>query len=261
MPKMFLLRYDTECGEPERMKGFFEKAVEIHRRDGIPATFFCSGGAIDSAPKSFAEFYAEVKDDPLFDIQDHSYTHIGLGYADGRSVDELRADYERSFDAHQRVFGVRPIGVSICGVGDAGPRLRGFDETEKARAEFAMIAEMGVRMINAKLTTVAESEDFISYASIGHPDVMGFPSGYSDTGWMVRAQHGDPMEYILGEIRARAERGQHMPLMLHEWVAWDVAPGKELSHVREIIEVARKCGYALATHVECLSDTSLWQEA
>ena len=77
----------------------------------------------------------------MFDIQDHSYSHVGLGYSKGQSVDVLKADYQRSFDAHGRVLGERPIGVTICGTsGKDGPRLRGFDETEKGLEELHVLA-------------------------------------------------------------------------------------------------------------------------
>ena len=106
MDKVFLLRYDTERGPIEEMEGFFEKVVEVHRAEEIPATFFCTGGAVENREEDFRNFYEEVKGDPLFDIQDHSYSHIGLGYTEGMSVEELKADYERSFAVHKRVFGI-----------------------------------------------------------------------------------------------------------------------------------------------------------
>jgi len=40
-PKIMLIRYDTERDDPESMAGFLEKAIEVHRREEIPATFFC----------------------------------------------------------------------------------------------------------------------------------------------------------------------------------------------------------------------------
>ena len=277
--RIFLLRYDTEWNNPrgrrrrlppgdpvvvrdyhslESMALFFEKVVEVHRKDSIPATFFCQGAAIDFREDEFRNFFREVKDDPLFDLQDHSYSHIGLGYTRGRPVEAIRADYQRSFAAHERVFGKRPVGISICGTPE-GPRLSGFDATEKSRAELDLVVALGVRMINTCLTGVDESSDFINYASLGHPDVMGFPSGYSDTGWMLRREHGDPVAYILSETSRRAEEGRHMPLMLHDWVAWHMAPDQELTHVRRIVEHARTLGYELATHYRCLKDEALWK--
>lgn len=257
--KLFLLRYDTETWQPEQMEGFLEKVVEVHREHEIAATFFCKGATLELMAERFKAFNEQVKDDALFDIQDHSYSHIGLGYQRGKPVEVIRADYERSFAVHKRIFGVRPVGISKCGTsGKDGPSVHGFDATEKSRAELDMVASLGVRMINSFLTSIDGSKEFINYGSLGHPEMMGFPSAYGDTGWMWRREFGDPMEYILGQIKARANRGEHIPLMLHDWVAYLHSPDKELTHVKRIVDTARKLGYKLVTHIACLQDRELW---
>jgi peptidoglycan/xylan/chitin deacetylase (PgdA/CDA1 family) len=256
---LFLLRYDTERKDAPSMSGFFEQVVTIHREHKIPATLFCTGGAIDSREEDFKAFFDEVKDDPLFGIQDHSYSHIGVGYDTGKSLDVLRADYEKSIACHEHVFGVRPTGISICGTGGAdGKRLQGFDETEKSGAELDMLVDLGVRQINSFLIGNSESRDFLNYESLGHPEVMGYPSAYSDTSWMNRAEHGDPMKYILGQITERAARGEHLPLMLHDWVAWLQAGDQELTHVVKIVDRARSLGYEPVTHLDCYNRLELW---
>lgn len=256
----FLLRYDTERSSRESMAGFLEKIVAVHRADAIPATFFCRGETVDSLEPEFRSFHNEVKDDPLFDIQDHSYTHIGVGYEAGKPVDVLKADYERSFAAHERVFGKRPVGVSICGTSGAdGERLAGFDQTEKAKAEFEMLVGLGMKMINSFLTDVDEKRAFTNYARLGHPDVMGFPSAYSDTSWMYRNEQGDPVTYVKSRIDDHAAAGDPMPLMIHDWVAWTCAPDQELTHIRTLVDYARSKGYELATHVSCYEDEKLWR--
>ena len=262
MSKLFLLRYDTESGAARLpgIGGFLEKAVEVHRKHAIPATFFCLGKAIETREAEFRAFFEEVKDDPQFDVQDHSYTHVGVGYRDGKPVDDLRRDYEQSLTVHERVFGRRPLATSLCGTsGKDGPRLDGFDATEKSRAELDMLVDLGVRFTNALLCGVDETKEFVHFGRLGHPDVMGFPSGYSDTAWMHRREFGDPMDYILGQLAARAEREEHMPLMLHDWVAWLHAPDRELTHVIRIVEAARKLGYETVTHLACHENTSLWK--
>jgi len=260
MKKLCLMRYDTEHTSAETMSGFFEKLVEVHRRHEIPATLFCCGRAIDGREDDFRAFRSEVNGDPLFDIQDHSYSHIGIGYEAGKPVEVLRDDYERSFAAHERVFGVRPIGISICGTSGAdGDRLRGFDETEKAQQELGMLAGLGVRMINSFLSGVEESREFTNYGAIGHPDLMGFPSAYSDTSWMARCESGDPVEFVFSRIEEHAAQGDHIPIMLHDWVAWTRAEDSELTHVVRIAERARESGYELATHHTCLSRPELWR--
>jgi hypothetical protein len=49
-----------------------------------------------------------------------------------------------------------------------------------------------------------------------------------------------------------------MPLMLHDWVTWTQAPDREFTHVKRIADAARKVGYRLVTHVECLRNRDLW---
>lgn len=260
MTKKLLLRYDTEGKDVEAMKGFFEKAIEIHRKDAIPATHFCMGEAIELREPDARAFHEEIKEDPLFDIQDHSYSHIGLGYEAGKPIEVLWADYQQSYAVHERVFEKRPIGVSICGTGGKdGDRLAGFDQTDKGRAEFDMMAGIGLKMINAFLVGVDESKQFLHFGSIGHPEIMGFPSGYSDTSWMARKESGDPVAHILSEIKKRGEKDEHMPVMLHDWVAWKHAEDQELTHVRQIAEEGRKAGYDLVTHIDCYKDEALWR--
>jgi peptidoglycan/xylan/chitin deacetylase (PgdA/CDA1 family) len=265
MSMIMLIRYDTERDDPEKMEGFLEKVVKIHRREEIPATFFCRGSTLLARAGEFKCFYAEVKDDPLFDIQDHSYSHIGVGYEAGMSIDDLHADYQKSFAAHEEVFGVRPVGVSICGTGGRdGKRLSGFDVTEKSRAELDMLASLGVRMINSHLTGHDEGHDFINYSSLGHPEIMGFPSCYSDTDWLVRyneEKHGPdgPVDYMLARVTQHAGEGRHMPIMLHDWAAWLHAPDRELTHVARFAERGRELGYELRTHLACLEDAALWR--
>ena len=259
--KLMLMRYDTEWwGEPQEMSGFLEKVVEVHRRDNIPVTMFCRGFTLENMKDEFMAFQQEIKDDPLFDMQDHSYSHIGLGYERGKPVDVLETDYERSFSIHEEVFGKRPAGISICGTSDDGPSEPGFDATEKSRAEFEMVVKLGTKMINSFLIGVDGSREFINYGRLGHPDVMGFISGYSDTAWMDREEYGDPVDYMLNEVNMRSDQNEHMPVMFHDWVAWQRAPDKELTHVRRIAEAGRRQDYKLLTHIDCYRNKRFWRD-
>ena len=262
MTRILLLRYDTEGPANGDMDGFLEKAVAVHRAEGIPATFFCTGKALDQREAEFRRFWAEVKDDPLFDLQDHSYTHIGVGYEAGQPVETLRADYERSFAAHERIFGKRPVGVSICGTsGRDGARLSGFDVTDKARQELDMLAAMGLRMINTFLAGADEATEFCHFGRVGHPEIMGFPSAYSDTSWMARAASAEEaVAFILDTMASHAAREAHMPVLLHDWCAWTRAGDKELTHVKRIAAQARKLAYDMRTHAACLDDKALWKQ-
>ncbi|HEY5551449.1 MAG TPA: polysaccharide deacetylase family protein [Opitutaceae bacterium] len=259
---LMLIRYDTESRQPEEMKGFFEKMIPVHRVEGIPATFFCLGAAMEMREQEFRSFFGEIEGDPLFDIQDHSYSHVGVGYDAGRSVEEIRTDFIRSFDVHERLRGKRPTGVSLAGTGTRdGQRLAGFDATEKARAELVTLAGVGVRMINTFHSRVADhSKEFMSYRNMGFPDVMGFPSGHSDNRWLRGRQFGEPREYILSEIRERGVRAEHIPLMFHDDTVWIDVNDKDLAIVRLVADAGRKAGFELVTHIEAYRRTSLWSE-
>jgi peptidoglycan/xylan/chitin deacetylase (PgdA/CDA1 family) len=257
--KLFLLRYDTEWwGEWSEMDGFIEKVIEIHKTNKIPATFFCKGETLFNFKEQFKEFYQEVKGDPLFDFQDHSYTHVGLGYEKGKTIDVLKADYEKSFVIHEEIFRKQPEGISMCGTSKDGPRLQGFDSTEKSLAEFEMIADQDIKMIDTFHSAFQSDREFMNYTALGHPEIMGFPSGYSDTAWMYGKDSGDAETYILSQIKEKSDRNEHMPLMLHDWVAWQHAPDKELSHVVKFTDHARELGYELVTHMECVKRKNLW---
>jgi peptidoglycan/xylan/chitin deacetylase (PgdA/CDA1 family) len=258
--RKFLIRFDTESRQKEKMKGFFEKIISVQRANSIPVSFFCLGIAIDIRETEFKTFYQEIKDDPLFDIQDHSYSHVGLGYQDGKPVEVLKADYEKSFTVHERVFGKRPIGISICGTGGRdGPLLCGFDATEKSRAELDMLAELGVKMINTSLCDKDNTKDFINYGEIGHPEIMGFPNGLSDTGWLRRKKYGDPKEFIMSQIEDNANQNNHMAIMFHDGTEWIDVDDKELNYLKMVAEYARKQGYDLVTHLDCYNHKALWQ--
>jgi len=259
--KVMLLRYDTERSDAEQMAGWLEKVIEVHRADEIPISMFCLGHTLENRGQEFRAFGNEVADDPLFDLEDHSYSHIGLGYEAGPSLDELRDDYEKSFGLHRQVFDKSPLGTSICGTaGRDGAHLSGFDATEKSRQEFEMIASMGVKMISAFLSGIDRSCQFHHFGRLGHPEIMGFPSNNGDTDWMRRKTYGDPMEYIRKCIRLSGEADKHLAVVMHDWVSWNYAPDKELTHVRQIADTARAHGYELRTHLACYEDKALWQD-
>ena len=126
-----------------------------------------------------------------------------------------------------------------------------------------MLAELGVRRINTFLSAHAEDRDFCDYAAVGHPEIAGFPSGFSDTDWMLdktpdwkwrrREPFADAVQAVIGEIRRRGAAGVHMPIMLHDWAAWTLTPDRELNHVKRFADAARAAGFDLVTHESACS--------
>lgn len=260
MSPLCLFRYDTETDDAVQMRGFLPKLVEVHRRNAIPATLFCTGRMLEKRADEFRDFAAEVRGDALFELQCHSYAHIGVGYERGSALEALRDDYERAIAAHEAVLGVRPDAVSLCGTGGKdGPRLKGFDQTDKGRAEFELLVSLGIRRINTFLAGKTEDLDFCDYAALGHPNVIGFPSGFSDTTWMLhhsapdwqwrrREPFEDAVASVVRELERRGREHLPMPIMLHDWAAWSLAPDRELDHVKRFADAARRAGLVLATH-------------
>lgn len=67
-----LVGYDVEwMGEGDITPGFLERIRHIHNELAIPATLFIVGRALERCVPAFRE----IASDPLFDIQQHTYSH------------------------------------------------------------------------------------------------------------------------------------------------------------------------------------------
>ncbi|MHC4886837.1 MAG: polysaccharide deacetylase family protein [Planctomycetota bacterium] len=258
-PRYFLLRYDTENPRGDEMLGFLPKVLEVHARESIPVTLFCTGQTLEARREEFIDFWDEASANPLFDVQDHSYSHIGVGYEEGRPVPELRDDYEKSLAAHRTVFGKEASATALCGVSDSGSRLPGLDSTEKSREELAMLAGLGLTMLPAYVT-YSEPTAFCSYARLGYPHIMGYPSVEGDTHWLMNHDADYARTHMKNVIDQRWESGGHGAVIFHDWCQWNHGPDQELSLVCDIADYARNRGFTLATIQDCYNDTEIWRE-
>src|SRR3954470_15248926 len=81
-----LIGYDVEWrGEGDVTPWFLDQARSLHNRLGVPATLFLVGQTLE---RWVPQFQA-IAGDPLFDIQQHTYSHRLLKTVyieDGRSV-------------------------------------------------------------------------------------------------------------------------------------------------------------------------------
>ncbi len=259
MNPVLLLRYDVEGGG-ENVSGFLEKAVGIHRKDSIPVGFFCVASEIEARPSEFKDFAVELKGDELFNIHDHSYSRVPLLYENGPSVSEIDDDYARSLEVFERIMGFRPEGTSLCASTTAGKGLPGFDATAKTRDELEVLAKHGFKMTTCALAGHVRMHEFVSYAKLGHPEIMGFPSGNGDKNWLLNPTAEKPLDALFQVMEKAFFEGKHLGIVLHDWVTWNHAPDKEFSHIRRIADRARDLGFRMATHSACLRETELWAE-
>lgn len=253
--RYLLLRYDTECPD-ERMDGFLETVLKIHISNEIPATLYCTGQTVEARKNDFHDFWNDAKETGIIDIQDHSYSHIGVCYENGPSLDSIRADYQRSFSIHHEVFDKYPLGIALCGVGDCGKRITDFGATHKCRMELAALANLKVKMLPSDVADTRAP--FCSYAQYGYPDIMGFPSMKSDTDWFQGHDADDAYRSICKFLDEKAKNNCHAAIVFHDWCQWLFGPDKKLSMVRTIAQYARNNGFVLKTAAECYKEKSLW---
>src|SRR5215203_4484018 len=106
-----LIGYDVEwLGEGDVTPRFLEQARSLHNQLGVPATLFVVGQTLE---RWVPQFQA-IAGDPLFDIQQHTYSHQLLKTVfieDGRSVRVVRGvsiDETREEVEDQRTAGGAP---------------------------------------------------------------------------------------------------------------------------------------------------------
>jgi peptidoglycan/xylan/chitin deacetylase (PgdA/CDA1 family) len=153
------------------------KLVEIHRKHEMPATFFCVASVVE---KRGEELKAIFGDDPLIDVQSHTYYHRMLRdhlvHGPGIPVEELWVEVGKAADYIGEVFGTRPIGMrSGCG----------FEHGMKGEPErLKVIAACGMEYISTQLrgpyeTIPSPFVDAYTYEADGFPEVWEFPTA----GW------------------------------------------------------------------------------
>ncbi len=165
----YVAAYDTES--PACLAAC-RKIVALHRRLGLPATFFVVGRLLEEQPKEFRE----LLDDPLFEIASHTYSH--RVFADhpfcgpGVPLEVVRQEMELGKEWVERVFerqcaGLRPG----CGFPDG---LKGMPEL------VAGAAGAGFRYVSSAAwgpdyTLPAPLRGPFSYAEDGAPDLWELP--------------------------------------------------------------------------------------
>lgn len=155
------------------------KLAAHHRDHGVPATFFMLGRVLEQKGD---ELRAIFGDDPLFDIQSHTYAHQMLRdnkmHGPGVSHDELRREVSLGKEWVERVFERPCIGTrSGCGF------FQGFQgEPER----LAIIADCGMSYISTDLRGPVDSipsglQQAYWYDAEGQPNLLELPGhGWHD---------------------------------------------------------------------------------
>lgn len=181
----YIFHYDLE--NPDLCVKAAPVLARIHREHGVPATFFMVGRVLEQHGDTLKRVFG---DDPLFDLQSHTYSHQMLRdnqmHGPGISLDELHREIGLGIEWVQRVFDRECIGTrSGCGF------FKGFQGQPE---RLAVVAEYGVKYFSTDLRGPNDSipsglQQAYWYDAEGYPDMLEMPGhGWHDN--VLKAQGG-----------------------------------------------------------------------
>jgi peptidoglycan/xylan/chitin deacetylase (PgdA/CDA1 family) len=167
---LYVAAYDVESGECLEA---CRRIVALHRRLGMPATFFVVGRLLEAEGPA----YRELLDDPLFEVASHTYSHGVLRdhpfCGEAASPEEARREVLLGKEWVERVFerpclGVRPA----CGFEEG---LRGAPELLR------LIRDAGLSYVSSlgwglHYSLPAPLSQPFPYADDGFPDLWELPA-------------------------------------------------------------------------------------
>jgi peptidoglycan/xylan/chitin deacetylase (PgdA/CDA1 family) len=172
----YVFHYDLE--DPDCIKAA-PRLAELHRKYEMPGTFFMLGTALERYGK---ELKAIFGDDPLFDIQSHTYSHLMLKdnrmHGPGVSLEELDRQMRLGMERVEQVFERKCTGIrSGCGF------YRGLQgEPDRLR----VIRDAGVEWLSSDLRGPVDSipgglVQAYTYRDDGIPGLIEIPGhGWHD---------------------------------------------------------------------------------
>ena len=172
----YVFHYDLE--DPDCIKAA-PRLAELHRAYEVPATFFMLGTALERYGDVLREVFG---DDPLFDIQSHTYSHLMMKdnqmHGPGVTLEELDRQMRLGMERVEQVFERPCKGVrSGCGFYRG---LRG--NTERVR----VIRDAGVEWLSSDLRGPVDSipgglVQAYTYQDDGAPGLLEIPGhGWHD---------------------------------------------------------------------------------
>ncbi|MGQ9525180.1 MAG: polysaccharide deacetylase family protein [Armatimonadota bacterium] len=255
---VLLVGYDVEAyGRPEVTRSFLREAVQLHRELDAPCTMFLVGRVVEEN----APYILPLVGDPLFDLQQHTYSHkllktVCMEHNKGRitiwhgaSPAEVEEDVARAREVMVKLLGVDPIG--LCGPYNY---YRGLSDRPDL---LEILHRNGIRFTrtygrNEKdyQPTPFSAQPFW-YAPQGFPDILEIPlQGYQDLylreayGWENTDAY---IQRVLRQLEAVAERNLVWSYCQHDH---SNRGDPHMSIVRALLTRAKQLGVELMTHKE-----------
>jgi len=261
----YLAAYDTE--HAELCLPAVGRLVELHRRLEVPATFFIVGKLLQ---KDGPE-YRRLLDDPLFDVQTHTWSHPMLKdsrpHGPGVSLEEVDFEVREGKRWVEEVFERECLGLRPgCGFEN------GF---QGAPDRLEILQRHGLKFISADLrgpldTIPNDMQQAYTYAPDGYPDLWEIPGhGWHDNvlkAWTAHITFFPPVyEFALPPrqpktaVEVFAQEGRwlehaaelglgYVSLVQHPW---SIAQLEETMATAELILIrARQLGMRFMTYLD-----------
>ena len=222
---VFIPAYDTEM--PGLCLDGCRKIAAVHRRRGVPATFFITGKVIEA---DGAELHALLDEPELFEIASHTYSHKLL------RDHALCGPGVGPAEVHEEVYRSKRLVEDLCGRECLGFRTAcGFElGLRGAPAVLAEIAGAGYRYVSSRLwgphcTVPAPLEPAHTYADDGFAGLWEFPGH----GWhenVLKGHNATPGRLLLWPPL-------YPEMQLHDYVK---TPAEEAQVHRFFVDRARR---------------------
>jgi peptidoglycan/xylan/chitin deacetylase (PgdA/CDA1 family) len=250
----FLLGYDVEHQDPEITRAFLTRALQLHRQYDFPATFFVLGETLERNIDQFRQ----LAGDPLFDVQQHTYTHkplktlvqrnsSGVTLIEGGSLERIRDEVTRTSEL------LASVGVRCTGLTAPYTYYRGLSDRPDI---LAILWECGIRFLR---TDGRNQDDWQPVSFDVQPymyELQGFPQllEFGIQGWadcLLREEIGwDDHEAYLAELRANLElvvsRDLDWSYLQHDWSSLRADP--ELRLTEALLQLTREYGAVPETY-------------
>ncbi len=254
-----LIGYDVEAaGRPEVTRSFLDTMGALHRELEAPCTMFLVGKVIEENTEQLLPFV----EDPLFDIEHHTYSHrllktVCIELPDGTtqivrggSIDQLQEEMEKVNAVLRQRLGVEPLGM--CGPWNY---YRGLSDRPD------ILEVLHRHSIRFTRTYGRNEKDYqptpftvqpFWYEPQGFSDILELPiQGWQDCylrgilGWEKVDEY---IERICQDLEHVAESDFVWSYCQHDWSNRE---DSDMRIIRSLIERARELGVEVISHRHC----------
>lgn len=258
MSGTILIGYDVEAGgNPSLTRSFLDTALEVHKQLELPCTFFLLGRVVEENAEELKRFV----DHPLFDLQQHTYSHtllksVIIEYEDGRqelvrggTMEQIREDISRGSEVMREKLSIEPIG--LCG---PWGYYRGLADRPDL---LEVLDSLGIKFIRSygrnhrDYQPVRYSVQPFWYSAQGFPHILEIPiQGWQD--YYLRRKLGWEQvdaftNWVLADMDVVSSNAYVWSYCQHDGSS---TADPELRTIRAMAERGRELGIKFMTHKE-----------